>query len=149
MDLIDRGQSQRRSAKANRATPENRPARVRPCPQPCYLEYLEHRLLLSGVGLYGTYFAADNLLQPALLRTDAAVDFSWGTGTPDAAIAGPAFSAHWEGQIQSVEAGSYLFRASVAGGERLWVNGQLLIDNWTTHSGSDMGSSITQAANQR
>ncbi|MEI8197653.1 MAG: PA14 domain-containing protein, partial [Phycisphaerae bacterium] len=141
---------QRQRTESRPATPLNHHRRhAHAGPPRCYLEFLESRVLLSGLGLTGTYFASDNLTQPTLLRTDPAVDFSWGTATPDASVPGPAFSAHWEGQLAALEAGSYQFRTTVDGGVRLWINGQLVIDDWAAHSGSDTSTPVTVAANQR
>ena len=46
------------------------------------LEALESRDLLSGTGLMAEYFNSQTLTgTPALVRTDANVNFSWSTGS--------------------------------------------------------------------
>jgi hypothetical protein len=44
------------------------------------------------------------------------------------------FSVRWTGRVQAPVTGSYRFTTLSDDGVRLWVNGQLLIDNWTNHA---------------
>jgi hypothetical protein len=62
------------------------------------------------------------------------VDFNWGTGSPDPSIAADNFSARWTGQVQPVSTQAYTFYTVSDDGVRLWVNNQLVIDNWTDHA---------------
>lgn len=66
---------------------------------------------------------------PALTRTDAAIDFDWGQGSPGPGVPNELFSARWTGQI-TVTAGSYRFETSTDDGVRLYVDGNLVIDGW-------------------
>jgi hypothetical protein len=67
-------------------------------------------------------------------RTDATVDFKWNGSTPATAIAGDTFSTRWTGQVQAKYAQTYTFSTVSDDGIRLWVNGQLVINNWTGHA---------------
>ena len=78
----------------------------------------------------GEYFANTDLSgDPVLVRDDAVIDFNWGNGSPDDALPDDYFSARWTGTI-SVEAGNYLFATTTDDGVRLWVDGNLVIDQW-------------------
>ena len=66
---------------------------------------------------------------PALVRTDPAVDFDWGAGSPDPRIPPDQFSIRWTGSI-SLEAGTYRFATLTDDGVRLYVDGHLVIDQW-------------------
>src|SRR5262249_29480521 len=61
-------------------------------------------------------------------------DFSWGTGTPDAAIPAGGYSARWTGKVQPYTTETYTFEVESSDGARLWVDNLLVIDTWTNHS---------------
>ena len=44
------------------------------------------------------------------------------------------FSVRWSGQVLAPVTGTYTFTTTSDDGVRLYVNGQLLIDNWTDHA---------------
>ncbi|WP_019502689.1 PA14 domain-containing protein [Pseudanabaena sp. PCC 6802] len=84
----------------------------------------------TGNGLRGEYFDNANLTNLKQTRTDSTVNFNWGTGSPDAAIASNTFSARWTGQILPTTSGTYTFFVQADDGVRLWVNGRRLINDW-------------------
>jgi hypothetical protein len=114
-------------------------------------EYYEHEggarvtlnwdRLTEGVGWQAEYFANQHLAGSARVRrTDTAIDFGWGTGSPDPAIPNDHFSARWV-YSPGFTPGTYRFLTSTDDGVRLWVDGNLLVDSWhnqglpNTHSG--------------
>jgi hypothetical protein len=104
----------------------------------------------GGTGLKGSYFANQNLADPATVnRSDAAVNFDWGTGSPDAAIPSDHFSVRWTGQVQPLYSETYAFYTTSDDGVRLWVNGVQLIDNWTDHAPVEDSGTITLSAGQK
>ncbi len=94
----------------------------------------------SPGGWTGQYFDNKDLSgSPALTRTDADISFDWGLGSPASNLPADKFSVRWTQDVY-FSAGSYKFFAKHDDGVRLWVNGDLVIDNWhdqpaTTHSG--------------
>ncbi|MGD0412911.1 MAG: chitobiase/beta-hexosaminidase C-terminal domain-containing protein [Verrucomicrobiota bacterium] len=97
----------------------------------------------QGYGLLGQYwtnttaaaFTNVSFNTPATLtRTDAVVNFDWGTGGPDPGIGSTNFTVRWTGAVQAQYNESYTFAAIADGGVRLWVNGQLLVDDWTAQA---------------
>jgi uncharacterized protein YraI len=70
---------------------------------------------------------------PAVIRDDASVDFNWGNNGPVAGVSSDNFSARWTRTIV-LPAGRYRFTTRTDDGTRLWVNNQLIIDRWYTHS---------------
>jgi hypothetical protein len=67
---------------------------------------------------------------PALVRDDGVIDFYWGFGPPgDDLIATDNFSVRWTRSV-NFEGGSYEFYTATDDGVRLWVDDQLLIDQW-------------------
>ncbi len=84
----------------------------------------------SGTVWRGEYFNNKNLSgNPALVRNDSHVDFSWGNGSPAPGINPDKFSVRWTRDIY-LTPGLYRFTAFTDDGVRLWVNGQRIIDDW-------------------
>ena len=80
------------------------------------------------------YFAGTSLIPPAKYATsEAAISHDWGTGGPGNGLGNDYFSARWEGSFP-LEAATYTFVARADDGLRLWVDGQLLIDQWKTQA---------------
>jgi hypothetical protein len=100
----------------------------------------------SGSGLKGEYFNAMDFTSPILTRTDAVVDFNWGTGAPDPALGVDTFSVRWSGRVQAPTTEPYTFFTSTDDGVRLRVNGQLLIDRWVDQSATEWSGSIALVA---
>jgi beta-glucosidase len=86
-------------------------------------------------GLLGEYFTNETLSgEPALRRVDTTVDFDWGEGSPAPGIGVDSFSVRWSGQIHPTETGTYLITVATDDGVRLYIDNQLLVDNWTVHA---------------
>ena len=66
---------------------------------------------------------------PALIRTDGAINFDWGTGTPASSITAYAFSARWQGYFTFAQ-GTYAFTSTTSDGMRLYIDGNLVLDRW-------------------
>jgi hypothetical protein len=82
---------------------------------------------------HGEYFNNATLTAPATFsRDDTAVDFNWGIGGPGNGVGNDNFSVRWTGTGPEAS-GSYRFFVRSDDGARLWVNGHLLIDQWTDH----------------
>jgi hypothetical protein len=90
----------------------------------------------TGTGLKGEYFDNIDFTNLKLTRTDAQVNFDWGTGSPNAALGADTFSVRWGGLLLVPETGTYTFSTLHSDGVRLYVNGVPLIDDYvdqTTH----------------
>lgn len=79
----------------------------------------------------GEYYSNTSLSgAPVLVRDDADINFNWGDGSPAPGTVGAdQFSARWTRTI-NLPAGRYRFTAQADDGVRLWVNDQLLINQW-------------------
>jgi SpoIID/LytB domain protein len=76
----------------------------------------------------GEYFNNASLSgSPALVRADDNINFDWGTGSPG--TNSDYFSVRWTGPIE-LPAGTYEFTVTADDGVRLWVDGNLLINQW-------------------
>lgn len=87
----------------------------------------------SQQGLQGDYFNGQNFEQKVLTRTDPQINFVWDNVPPAAGIDPHVFSVRWTGFLQAPETGTYLFRAHVDDGVRVYIGGKLVIDAWDLH----------------
>lgn len=116
-------------------------------------EPVTYRALYAPVeeqgGLRASYYADRELTgTPVLTRTEVP-DFDWGVAAPDDQLPIDGFSARWTGELIAPETDSYVFRTVSDDGVRLWIDGQLVIDNWTNHaSTSDQTAPIALVAGQ-
>jgi beta-glucosidase len=98
-------------------------------------------------GLRGEYFRGREMSgSPVLTRTDAAIEFKWYRGSPtsdlvargevpaDRAMGNDDFSARWTGELVPPASGDYELTVTGDDGFRLWVDGNAVIDEWTTTS---------------
>lgn len=89
----------------------------------------------AASGLSATYFSNTAFTgSPTLIRPDRNLNFSWGSGSPDASLPANGFSARWTGKLIAPTTGTHTLSLESSGGARLWLNGQLLIDNWAPHA---------------
>ncbi len=90
--------------------------------------------IVFGQGLKGEYFSGMNLTgEPKLTRVEN-VDFNWGGNSPGDPIGVDSFSVRWTGSLMPPETGEYTFATQSDDGVRLWVGGELVINNWGDHS---------------
>ena len=99
----------------------------------------------SGDGLYAEYYSNSNLTGLQRVRTDASIDFAFGSDGP-LDFDPNTFSIRWTGQLEPMYSEEYTFYTTSDDGVRLWIDDQLLIDNWTIHAATvDTGKIILQA----
>src|SRR5581483_2048619 len=100
----------------------------------------------NGSGLTGQYYDNIDFTNLKVTRTDATVNFDWGTGSPDPSIGVDTFSVRWTGQVQAQFSETYTFYTDSDDGIRLWVNGVLVINNWTDHAPTEDSGTISLGA---
>lgn len=78
----------------------------------------------------GCYYNNTTLTgNPALVRTDNAINFDWQNGTPDTSISPFNFSVRWQGSF-SFNQGTYTFTALTSDGMRIYIDGNIVLDRW-------------------
>jgi len=91
----------------------------------------------------GEYYANPNLAgAPEFTRNDSAINFDFGNGGPGGGVPGTNFSVRWT-RNQFFNAGRYRFTTTTDDGVRLWVDGQLLIDQWQDQTPRSWSGEIT------
>lgn len=107
--------------------------------------FLSSTAIGNGTGLTGAYYS--NQLRtftnpPTLVRTDATVNFDWGTGSPDPSISVDHFTAIWTGALQPQFDEIYTFYTTTDDGVRLWVDGKLVVDEWVDQGATEWNGAL-------
>jgi beta-glucosidase len=89
-------------------------------------------------GLRGQYFKGTDLSgTPAVTRIDKNIEFDFVRdpvpGFDPGAFKSDNFSARWTGFVTPAESGSYRIGVKIDDGFRLWIDGKLIGEDWSTH----------------
>jgi MSHA biogenesis protein MshQ len=87
-------------------------------------------------GQSGAYFTGIEIN-----RVDANIDFNWGGREPLTGVGRDDFSVRWDGLVQVPADGAYTFRVRGDDGIRIWVDGNLLVSDWSNHGPRNRDSS--------
>ena len=103
----------------------------------------------AGNGLKGEYYDNINFTNLKVTRIDPQVNFNWGSSAPDASMGAGTFSVRWSGLLLVPETGTYKFSTLNSDGVRLYINGVLVINDYTdqTTNWTD-GASVNLTAGQ-
>jgi len=85
-------------------------------------------------GVLGEYFSGTTPGGvPVLTRIDDNVNVNLpGDGTPGVPVPGDGWSARWTADLDIAVSDSYMFNINCQDGTRMWIDGQLIIDQWIT-----------------
>lgn len=109
--------------------------------------YTANYAITSGTpGLRATYYDNINFTGKPISRVDSALDFTWGRNAPATGIGGDTFSVRWTGRVTPQYSQTYTFYTVSDDRVRLWVDGKLLINNWTDHSARENSATIALVA---
>ncbi|MGG1554037.1 PA14 domain-containing protein [Paenibacillus ferrarius] len=98
-------------------------------------------------GLTGQYYDNQDLTSLKMTRTDATVNFDWGTGSPNTLIGADSFSVRWTGYVKAPVTGTYTFYVASNDGNRLWINNTQLTNRWSDGN-SEQSGTISLTAGQ-
>jgi beta-glucosidase len=86
-------------------------------------------------GLTAEYFNGIEFgANPTVKRVDKTINFHWTISTPDALITPEFFCARWTGNIKAPKTGNYKIGIEGNDGYKLYINNQLIINNWDKQS---------------
>jgi PA14 domain len=103
----------------------------------------------TGTGLTGDYRNISDLSGSHIRRLDPIINFRWGDGSPDSNIATDNFTVRWTGQIQTRFDGDCTLSTISDDGVLLYLDGKLLINDWTTHGDKENTCTFTSKAGQK
>ncbi len=84
--------------------------------------------------LKGEYFANRDMSgTPDLTREDSRIDFDWSSKAPALSVPRTNFSVRWTGKLTAPEGGEYVLAATSDDGVRVWLDGNVVLENWTIH----------------
>jgi hypothetical protein len=75
-----------------------------------------------------------------IVQERPAIDFNWGFQSPAPGIPPDSFTARWTGRIMPTRSDTYSFLVTAAGGARVWLDDQLILDFWFEHAESELAS---------
>ena len=79
---------------------------------------------------------------PVLTRDDVNINFNWDAGSPAPGLPNTNYSVRWTRSWTFSNDGTYRFHAVVDDGVRLWVDGNLVIDQWQDGSQREVTGDI-------
>ena len=104
----------------------------------------------GGTGLSGDYFSAGNFTGSKSTRTDASINFDWGTGAPGFGGLGTNnYSIRWSGQVEPRYDETYTFYVTADDGATLWVNDRLVVSRLFAATPPQMAGQIALQAGHR
>jgi hypothetical protein len=102
--------------------------------------------MTTNPGLLGTYYDNLDYSGSSVARYDANVAFDWGTSSPHTIIGRDTWAARWAGQVVAAKSETYTFSITSDGGARLYIDGKLIINDWTNHDKEERSGAIALAA---
>jgi hypothetical protein len=104
----------------------------------------------TGDGLKGDYFANMSLSgAPVLSQVDPVVLFDWGEHAPTGLPSPDYYSIRWTGEIQAKFTEPCTFYLYTDDGGRIWLNEQLIINNWVDQYEGEATATVNLTAGQR
>jgi len=97
----------------------------------------------AGDGFKAEYYNGANFEQKVLTRVDKQINFFLDSRSPAPGIDAGYFSVRWTGQFYAPQTGTYQFAFVADDGVRLWVNDQLLINQWRLNAPTSFSGQIT------
>lgn len=103
----------------------------------------------TGIGLRADYYSDEHLVNYVATQIDEKIEFDWKKESPAAGVDNDTFSVRWTGQVQALYSEKYTFYTRTHGGVKLWIDGELIIDDWSAHNTTHQYGSIELNAGER
>ncbi len=104
-------------------------------------------LVGSGDGLGAVYY--DLATSNSVARIDPTLNFAWGRQWPAEGISRAPFSARWQGLLEAQHSETYALHLISDGGVRLWLDGNMILDDWSPHARHEKKVRVSMLAGHR
>ncbi len=113
-------------------------------------DYLVNGVIGNGTGLFGAYFDGSQNPggMPTATELDSQINFNWNGGSPISGVGGSNWAGEWTGHIQAETTGAYTLTTNSDDGVRVYINGQLLINDWNSHGSTYDATTVNFTAGQ-
>jgi hypothetical protein len=120
--------------------------------------FIDSSAVGDGTGLLGHYWSNTTYTAfiapgfdapPTLTRIDPTIDFDWDTTPPSPDIGLTNYVVQWTGAVEPQFNETYTFSTTTDDGVLLYVNGQLLVNEWVPQTETTWSGTIPLVAQQR
>ena len=102
----------------------------------------------AAINFMGEYYAGTSFGTLVTTRSDAEIDFGWGTGSPAPGVPADGFSVRWTGTIVPEFSESYTFYVDSDDGARLLIDGVPVIDDFAPRGRAVASGGLLMTAGQ-
>jgi glucose/arabinose dehydrogenase len=103
----------------------------------------------GGDGIIADYFDNIDFTGNLITKTESNIHSNWGWGSPDVSIQNDTFSVRYSGKIEPEYSETYTFYTTTDDGVRLWIDNQLIIDQWIDQSASQWSGNVDLVGGQQ
>jgi len=103
----------------------------------------------EAMGLAVQYYGTANLNTPVFARIEPNINWAVNAAAPHPSVPADQYSARWTGSVMANTTQRYTFYTQADDGVRLWVNNQLLIDNWVDQGLTERSATFDMVAGQK
>ena len=104
----------------------------------------------DGTGLLGTYYRGNNFQRLLFTRPDRNIDFDWSAAPPDPRFGRTEeYTVRWLGKLVPQVSDTYTLMASSDDGVRVYLDGKLLVSNWSVHGPSEDTATVQLVAGRK
>ena len=113
--------------------------------------YLINPVIGNGTGLLGSYYDGiqDPAGTPTAVKVDSTIDLNWGGNSPISGVGSSNWAGMWTGQIQAMTTGTYTLTTNSDDGVRVYIDGNLVIDNYTYHAPTYNSGTVNLVAGEK
>ena len=105
----------------------------------------------NGTGLTGNYYNATTSLSgtPVVTEIDPSINWNWNGNSPVAGVGGTNWSAEWTGSLLAETTATYTISTISDDGVMVYLNGNLIINDWNDHPPTTDTATVTLKAGQK
>jgi len=113
--------------------------------------YLINPSVGKGTGLFGAYYnnSQNPGGTPTATEIDPTINFNWAGNSPITGVLGTNWAGEWTGQIEAMTTGTYTLTTQSDDGVQVYINGTLMINDYTYHAPTYDSAQINLTAGEK